>query len=158
MRKQLSVSWLLVALALSTAGAVAAEVNPGLLKASDGAIYGTIRDDKGGGLFRIDPDGSNFKNIHDFRDPGLGLQPLAGVIEGEDGTLYGTTSRGGDPTCPLAQGCGTVYRIAKDGSGYQVLHGFTGFPDGRNPDTSLVVDGDLLYGRIEIGGDGARDC
>ncbi len=43
-------------------------------------------------------------------------------IEGSDGFLYGTNERGGE------FGSGSIFRINKDGSGYQVLHSFAGDP------------------------------
>lgn len=136
----------------------ASEINPGLVEASNGFVYGTASDSHGGTLFRINRDGSGFSRVHDFTDPSLGVAPLAGIAEGSDGALYGTTSRGGDLSCLPPDGCGVVFRIEKDGSGYRVLHRFQAFPDGRYPDTAPVAEGDLLYGRIEIGGDAAQDC
>jgi hypothetical protein len=51
-----------------------------------------------------------------------------------------------------------IFRVEKDGSDYRVLHRFEAFPDGRYHDTALAAEGNLLYGRVEIGGDGAEDC
>src|SRR5215831_12909023 len=41
-----------------------------------------------------------------------GDSPLGGLILGDDGNLYGTTSSGGDKTCR----CGTIFRITTDGA------------------------------------------
>src|SRR5437868_2273792 len=46
--------------------------------------------------------------------------PSAELIEGSDGKLYGTAPIGG------ATGQGIVFRIAKDGSGFLIVHSFTG--------------------------------
>ena len=138
--------------------AFGADINPGMIEAADGFVYGTATDGKGGTLFKIKPDGTGFTRIHEFNDPALGARPLSGVVEGRDGALYGTTSRGGDLTCLPPGGCGVVYKIEKDGSGYAVLHRFEAYPDGRYPASALVAEGDFLYGRIEIGGDGSGDC
>ena len=152
---------LTVAMAASIFAASAAygtDVNPGLVKASDGAVYGTAGDSKGGTLFKVNADGSSFARIHDFSDPSLGTMPLAGIVEGDDGALYGTTSRGGDLSCLPPGGCGVIFRVNKDGSDYRVLHRFEAYPDGRYPNAAIVADGNLLYGRVETGGDAAKDC
>src|SRR4051794_22437612 len=57
-----------------------------------------------------------------------GAQPIEALIEGNDGTLFGTTFRGGKSDY------GTVFRINKDGSEYRVLHHFRDRPaDGAGP-------------------------
>ena len=48
--------------------------------------------------------------------------PDAGLTDGRDGFLYGTTLGGGP------NGGGVVYRLRPDGSGYQVLHAFPAPP------------------------------
>jgi uncharacterized repeat protein (TIGR03803 family) len=46
-----------------------------------------------------------------------------------------------------------VFKIGTNGSGYQVLHNFTGEPDGRTPESSLVVGpANVLYGTTYYGG------
>src|ERR1041384_2827126 len=57
-----------------------------------------------------------------------GAGPLATLIEGSDGVLYGTTPEGG------TEGAGVVFKFNKDGTGYTVLHHFTpSTADGANP-------------------------
>src|SRR5215471_17995935 len=57
-----------------------------------------------------------------------GGNPNAGLIQGPDGTLYGTTDGGGSGLR------GTVFRVAPDGTGFTLLHSFTGGPtDGAHP-------------------------
>ena len=150
---------LMIAMAIMAGSKVhASDINPGLLQGADGFVYGTASDGQGGTLFRVNRDGSGLSHLHDFTDPNLGTAPLAGLIEGRDGALYGTTSRGGDLSCLPPGGCGVVFRIDKDGGNYRVLHRFEAFPDGRYPDTAVAIEGNLLYGRVETGGDGAQDC
>ena len=99
-----------------------------LIEASDGALYGTQYGEEeviGGSLFRMTKTGESII-LHEFLFPG-GTKPNAGVIEGQDGLLYGTTTLGGrwsgPPTncfCgsdefPAAWGSGTVFQIAKTG-------------------------------------------
>ena len=56
--------------------------------------------------------------------------------------LYGTTQSGG------TYGDGTVYSINDDGSGYEILHSFSGF-DGATPTGGLTLVGSKLYGTTE---------
>ena len=84
---------------------------------------------------------------HEFGEyPGDTLRPLDGLVAGADGTLYGTTSQGGD--CAN----GSVYRIDPDGS-FVVLHAFAGQADGSYAISRplLAADG-TLYGTTATGG------
>jgi len=59
-----------------------------------------------------------------------GAHPNAGLIQGNDGRLYGTTTGGG-------RGFGTVFTIDPDGSAYGVLHSFDG-EDGAEPNARVI--------------------
>ncbi len=69
-------------------------------------------------------------------------------IEGSDGALYGTNERGGE------FGSGSIFKINKNGSGYQVLHSFAGDPlDGVHPSANVIEGSDgILYGTTGRGG------
>ncbi|HEX2585315.1 MAG TPA: choice-of-anchor tandem repeat GloVer-containing protein [Steroidobacteraceae bacterium] len=82
------------------------------------------------------------------------------LIEGGDSFVYGVTPAGG------ANGTGTIFRMRRDGTNFQVLHTFaginylTGFTksfnhDGAFPSSSLLLDIDsgYLYGVTRYGGD-----
>ena len=95
------------------------------------------------------------------------------MIQLSDGYLYGTTFQGGNPTStggsPMQNttSFGTVYKVATDGSGFTLLHAFTGgivfgtngitsVGDGEAPECDLIQaapDGDL-YGTTYYGGPG----
>lgn len=78
-----------------------------------------------------------------------GALPLGTLVEGADGLLYGTTFYGGE------YGTGTVYRIARDGSLFQMIHSFgPGIaPGGNYPYSGLTVGSDgALYGTTFSGG------
>ncbi len=62
------------------------------------------------------------------------------------GTLFGTASVGG------SSGYGTVYTVNTDGTGFAVLHDFTGGSDGNFPAAGLILSGNTLYGTTENGG------
>lgn len=57
-----------------------------------------------------------------------------------------------------AFGCGTLYELNPTQGAYQVIHDFSGRPDGTNPDGQLTVDttNGVLYG--VTGGGGSRNC
>jgi uncharacterized repeat protein (TIGR03803 family) len=75
--------------------------------------------------------------------------PYSGVLPIDD-RLFGTTVTGGLPDCP--QGCGTVYRMAPNGDGFEILRKFEGPPDGVAPQGNLVVSGGMIYGVATEGG------
>jgi uncharacterized repeat protein (TIGR03803 family) len=87
-----------------------------------------------------------------------GANPQAGVIFDSAGNLYSTTYNGGIQNCQNeGPGCGTVFELSPDGSGWteSVIHNFGGVEDGVLPYCNLVFDGvGNLYGPTAAGGDG----
>ena len=92
-----------------------------------------------------------FKSLADFEMPG-GANPLyESLVQGRDGNLYGTTFLGGDLTCNLGHGCGTIFRITPTGA-LTTLHSFEG-ADGSSPWGGLVLGADgSFYGTTKAGG------
>jgi uncharacterized repeat protein (TIGR03803 family) len=137
-----------------------------LLQAADGNFYGTTRGGMGGGwispemankgiVYRITPSGAlttlvSFNGTNGAnRIMGFGT---AGLVQGSDGNLYGTTSDGG------AHGYGTVFRITTDGS-LTTLLSFEGYfgTNGWGPVAGLVEARDgWFYGTASSGGVRAR--
>ena len=114
------------------------------------ALYGTAKtggSQSFGTIFRIDVDGSNYTNLHEFAGGiGDGKYPMASLIL-SGSTLYGTTGSGG------SNDFGTVFKIDVDGSNYTNLHEFTGgTSDGKSPYGSLLLSGSTLYGMTVAGG------
>ncbi|HZT43698.1 MAG TPA: choice-of-anchor tandem repeat GloVer-containing protein [Chthonomonadaceae bacterium] len=136
--------------------------NPlGLIQGADGDFYGVTPCGGLGGsgtVFKITPDGT-LKTLHTFSvlDPysqcnSDGAHPYAGLVQGADGDLYGTTHDGG------VQGYGTIFRITPRG-GFDRLHSFSALDfnginkDGANPAASLALGADgNLYGTTYWGG------
>jgi uncharacterized repeat protein (TIGR03803 family) len=123
----------------------------GLIHGNDAVLYGTTTyggtSSNLGTVFRLNTDGNDYSVLRRFSGTsGDGKQPLAGVIEGSDGYLYGTTHLGG------TSGKGTVFKLAKDGSQYSIVTHFFG-TNGALPKAKLIEGSDgLLYGTTEVGG------
>lgn len=121
-----------------------------LIQASDGNLYGTTAGNgTGGTVYRMTENGV-FTTLYSFcsqADCADGSAPVGGLVEGADKAFYGTTIYGGAPRCNygLGTGCGTVFRITRDGT-LTVLHSFQG-PDGDLPRAGLIQANDgKLYG------------
>ena len=78
-----------------------------------------------------------------------GVSPQAPLVQGPDGTLYGTAAgldgNGGE-------GYGTVFKIRPDGTGFAVLKYFTNSVEGAYSHAGLVLSGGALYGTTTYGG------
>ena len=130
-----------------------------LTEGSDGALYGTARQGGSaseGALFKMNKDGTGYAILHSFRSVvSDGYRPLAGLIEGNDGALYGTTSVDDDGDSTKG---GTVFKVNKDGTGYAILYRFsrTG-GDGAYPQASLTEGNDgALHGMTYKGGSAGK--
>jgi hypothetical protein len=95
-----------------------------LIIGNDGRVYGTAGGTPNGGIvtaFAINTDGTGFTTLFTFPNFAIGsgesVNPL-GVIQGDDGRLYGTNEGGLNGTS------GTVFALNTDGTGYTELHTF----------------------------------
>jgi uncharacterized repeat protein (TIGR03803 family)/probable HAF family extracellular repeat protein len=121
--------------------------NSGRVTVSGSKIYGAARNggaQDNGLVYSINTDGTGFQILHTFTggsDGGwaFGQPVLVGPI------LYGMTNRGGSTDN------GTIYQVGTDGSGFRVLHDFTG-ADGGAPYGSPIVSASTLYGLVAGGG------
>lgn len=124
---------------------------PNSIIISGDTLYGTTlsgTNQSAGSLFAIKIDGSGFKQLHSFSGPfsADGAIPRGGLVL-HSNILFGTTGQGG------SNHAGTVFRINTDGTGYVVLHSFTGRDEGGYPASGLVVWNNTLYGTTTIGVD-----
>jgi len=114
-----------------------------------GSGYGTVFELKRSGS------GWTLTTIYTFTGGSDGADPLARVVIGPDGALYGTTFGGGGG-CGN-NGCGTVFRLGCNTAicywKETVLHRFTGGIDGAQPLGDLVFDrAGNIYGTTKTGG------
>jgi uncharacterized repeat protein (TIGR03803 family) len=128
-----------------------------LVQGSDGNFYGTTSQggsgsNNAGAIYKITPSGTvttlysfcSQTNCHD------GDNSNGALIQGSDGTFYGTTVSAG------AHGAGTVFKITPAGA-FTSLYSFCpgGFPcaDGQSPYGALVLTSDgNLFGTTYLGG------
>lgn len=130
----------------------------GLVLDSSGELYGTASyygpDQKNGSgtVFKIRSDGTGFAAIHAFMGTD-GRYSLAGLVLDSSGYLYGTTDRDAGSGCQ-GDTCGKVFKVKADGTGFVLVHSFSG-TDGNSPTSRLLLDsGGNLYGTTSGGGAG----
>ncbi len=149
----------------------------GLVQGSDGYFYGTTEWGgsaywiaggathifSGGTVFRISTNGA-VTTLHSFGtvtdamgNPLDGANPQAGLVQGSDGSFYGTTAYGGNSYDDLGYydlGYGTIFKISTNGA-LTTLYSFTSANDGANPVAGLVQGSDgSFYGTTYSGGAG----
>ncbi|MGA7155613.1 MAG: choice-of-anchor tandem repeat GloVer-containing protein [Acidobacteriaceae bacterium] len=127
-----------------------------LVEGSDGNFYGVTSKigSNEGTVYRMTPSGQ-VTVLHIFTGAASdGENPLASLIQGSDGSFYGTTEYGG------TSGYGTVYKITPSGS-FTLLYSFPSITDsegnfsseGSDPSGSLVEGSDgNFYGMTGFGG------
>ncbi len=153
---KISTNGALTTLHLFTGGDDGGDCRAGLVQGSDGYLYGTTYDggiNNHGNVFKITTNGA-LTSLHSFTGGDDGANPRAGLVQGSDGYLYGTTYDGGTGGY---NGSGTVFKISTNGA-LTTLHLFTGGNDGRTPDAGLIQgrDGNFYGATIEggVGGSG----
>ncbi len=170
----------LTALHNFTGGADGSDPAAGLAQDSAGNLYGTTQEGGNGPcvvnssrvgcgvVFKMSREGSGwvFRTLYEFGGPPDGEYPLARVIVGPDGALYGTTSQGGAGSCLGQQGCGTVFKLQPPASFCRsfscpwtetILYSFSSRNDGFNLTGEVAFDhSGNLYGTTANGGGGAN--
>lgn len=134
----------------------------GLIEDKSGNLYGTAGSGApsyGGIIFKIAPGGTETVLYTFCAQQGCtdGYGVSAGVIEDKAGNFYGTTVEGGGGggTNCYSLGCGTVFKLAPDGT-ESVLHAFQAGNDGALPFAGLLQDRNgNLYGTTTAGGSAA---
>jgi uncharacterized repeat protein (TIGR03803 family) len=129
---------------------------------SGSTLYGTAWGGGSGGgssgngtVFAVSTNGTEFRVLHSFTAgtgsiPNLinsdGAVPPNGALVLSGNTLYGAAFYGG------SSGNGTVFAVNTNGTGFTILHSFTGPSDGARPYAGLTLSGNTLYGTANGGG------
>jgi uncharacterized repeat protein (TIGR03803 family) len=124
----------------------------GVSRDAAGNLYGTAANGgypSGNGVVFEFSAAGDYSVLYRFTGGADGSSPWGGVVRDPAGNLYGTTYMGG------SSGYGVVFALAPDGQ-EAVLHAFTGYADGAEPETGVILGpaGDL-YGETIFGGIGA---
>jgi uncharacterized repeat protein (TIGR03803 family) len=122
-----------------------------LVQADNGFLYGTTSiagSNDAGSVFRISTNGE-FRTLFSFLGGFQGNTPQGGLIVGQDGNLFGTTTWGGNSD--TIWGHGTLFRITLTGA-LSTLARFNQI-NGERPIAKLVRTKDgTLYGTMSLGG------
>lgn len=107
------------------------------------SLYGTI--------FSVNTDGTGYSQLRNFTGGSTDGDEPYGALTLSGSKLYGMTGYGG------SSNSGTIFSINTDGSGFSLLHSFTGgSTDGNEPHGSLTLSGSKLYGMTYLGGSGSK--
>jgi uncharacterized repeat protein (TIGR03803 family) len=127
----------------------------GLMQASNGNLYGTTElggtTGNYGTVFEITTSGK-LTTLYSFcaqTSCADGEFPSSGLVQGTNGSLYGTTGQGGANCYPIF--CGTAYEITPAGK-LTTLHTFHPALEGINPSGMMQATGGTLYGVTLEGG------
>ncbi len=132
----------------------------GLIADGAGNAYGTT---DGGGegcgcgtVFKLTRDRKE-SVLYAFKGGDDGAAPDGALMLDASGNFYGTTVAGGGTGCG-GYGCGTVFKLAPDGT-ETILYAFQGGSDGFQPGSNIVMDqAGNLYGTTAAGGAYNSDC
>ncbi len=120
-----------------------------LIRAANGNFYGmTSQSGPGGGgtIFSLNASGGGFKVIAAFSLPTTGGIPQGKLFDGNDGFLYGTTSKGG------TNDQGTIFKVSLSTGGITVLRHMLRTAAGAPAYGSLIKHTDgFLYGTTMSG-------
>jgi uncharacterized repeat protein (TIGR03803 family) len=135
-----------------TGGATDGKRPNGSLIISGSMLYGMTNaggDSDLGTIFKIETDGTGYALLHEFAGGAAdGSNPNYGSLILSGSTLYSMTRYGGDSNK------GTIFNIQTNGTGFTLVHEFTG-TDGAFPyDCSLIISGSVIYGMTTMGGYG----
>ena len=119
-----------------------------LLLATDGKLYGTTQmggSHNQGVIYSYDVQHGVYAKLHDF-DSIEGYRPMGGLMQANNGMMYGMTYYGGD------YNSGSVFRFNPANNAFAVLHHFSG-TDGAYPQRELTqASNGKLYGVTSSGG------
>lgn len=100
-------------------------------------------------LYKMNADGTSYSIMHTFGAGCTDTYYSEGNLLISGSTLYGSAYA----SCDDWSGCGSIYKINTDGTGYAHFLDFAGAANGCNPDVcSLILSGSVMYGLTSGGG------
>jgi uncharacterized repeat protein (TIGR03803 family) len=143
-----------------TVDGLSANPYSGITFDASGNIWGTTKNggvDGHGSIYELTTNGSGGYATQDtvfysFTGGTDGKNPYAGFLSA-NGVFYGMTRQGGLQSGGASTGNGTIYEYTPGATSITTLYTFTGEPDGREANASLIMDtnGDLI-GLTQEGG------
>lgn len=106
----------------------------------DGFLYGITQY----AIYKVDTSGNNYQVLKQFSGATDGSNLQSSLVFYND-YLYGVCASGG------LNGLGTFFQIGKGGTGFKVLHHFSG-ADGANPASIMMASDNNFYGTTFYGG------
>jgi uncharacterized repeat protein (TIGR03803 family) len=153
----------------SFAGVDGASPDGRLIADGSGNLYGTAA--RGGGpnlgvAFQVATSNGQETVLHVFTGPPFDAYSPSGVLAmGKDGSIYGTSTFGGDGTAEYCDkfGCGAIFKLTPSQGGWteELIYSFQGVADGAFPGGVVIDAAGNLYGTTSSGGDlscGAFGC
>jgi uncharacterized repeat protein (TIGR03803 family) len=139
-------SWVITPLYKFTGGSDGYNPASRVIFGPDGPLYGSAYEGGAGGwgtVFRLQPSPTrprtalntwNETTLYAFQGGGDGAIPWFDLVFRPGGSIYGTTTEGGQGSCG-GNGCGTVYQLTGSGNNWtrNLLYAFAGDDDGGFP-------------------------
>jgi len=119
-----------------------------LTQSSDGKLYGMTSaggSSNSGVIFSFDPSSSSYTKLQDF-ETDMGVNPVANLVQTQDGKFYGMTPMGG------ANGYGVLFSFDPTTSNFAKLMDFDNANGGSPYGTLLEASDGKLYGMTSAGG------
>ena len=110
-----------------------------------GTTYWGSAGKSSGIIYKIKKDGTGYTTLYTF--DGVNGGGVYQVLSVNGTYIYGAASQGG------SYSDGVLFRVKMDGTGYQILRSLKKSKGGMDIGIHLVLDGSVLYGTAEEGGD-----
>jgi uncharacterized repeat protein (TIGR03803 family) len=144
-----------------TGGADGSIPDARLVADSSGNLYGTTASGGAPGFgvaFQVATSNDQETVLHVFTGPPFDAYAPSGILAmGSDGSIYGTSTFGGNGTADYCDqfGCGAIFKLTPSQGSWteSLLYSFQGAADGAFPGGVVIDQAGNLYGTTSSGGD-----